>query len=243
MLIEVCCEGAYADSDVRILNIPSDVWEAHSAEVQRYVRDELSYCYQPSTMIAMLEHFLNDNGIEHRWENDDARVVINICSVRPPMCRKIKYTGWKDAIIRFFSKPGEAARWGCEEEFKLFMQQKDDMDNLLSYAEALLMKAKTIDDAGNIWKLGFEQQSLQLTSIFDGRLDDKYKTRQNKLKMLRKEVRSVLESFIASDYVEDVLDNIFDDIVEDIEECTTLDAYNTDDIRLALGRVLSKRED
>ena len=50
-----------------------------------------------------------------------------------------------------------------------------------------------------------------------------------------------LENCVSSSYVKNIHENIIDDVFEDVCECADPLMFNDDDVRLAIGRVLSKR--
>jgi hypothetical protein len=54
-------------------------------------------------------------------------------------------------------------------------------------------------------------------------------------------IRSLLAYSVAGCYMENIVNNIKDDVIEDINESTDSEEWSSDDVRLAIGRVLSKR--
>lgn len=53
-------------------------------------------------------------------------------------------------------------------------------------------------------------------------------------------IEGILRQSISDDYTNTVLEQIYDDVLEDIRTSADKD-YNEDDVRLAFGRVISKR--
>lgn len=50
----------------------------------------------------------------------------------------------------------------------------------------------------------------------------------------------LLSKSVAMDYVNDIYDKIKDEVIQDVEETADPDEWNDSDVRIALGRVLSK---
>ena len=53
-------------------------------------------------------------------------------------------------------------------------------------------------------------------------------------------IEGILRRGISDDYTNDILEQIYDDVLKDIRTSADKD-YNEDDVRLALGRVISER--
>lgn len=53
-----------------------------------------------------------------------------------------------------------------------------------------------------------------------------------------KQLLSILLSDCFADYATRITDEIIDQVVEDVEECADPVEWNTDDVRLAAGRVI-----
>lgn len=57
-------------------------------------------------------------------------------------------------------------------------------------------------------------------------------------------IKSLLKITVGDDYVENIFDSVFEDVKEDVftsSDYQNSGAFNDDDVRMAIGRVLSKR--
>ena len=62
-----------------------------------------------------------------------------------------------------------------------------------------------------------------------------------KEKWIKQAVEQLLIDSIAEDYIDRIMDIIIDDVIEDINETADPERWNSDDVRLAIGRVILKK--
>ena len=168
MLIELCFSDAYAREDLRLLEIDDAVWADYGGDIYKFIHGTVAKCYACADMRRSLERYFERHNIEHKWLDDDASVILNCESKRPPQYRRIRDRSWKRSLKAFFQDPKTAELWHCEDEVESFLKHYDDPSALM-YAERILDAAYKIDDDGYRWGLGFDQDDLLLCSIYKGK--------------------------------------------------------------------------